>query len=355
VSFQHGGVVFDLPATPDSIWGDDEQSLWAKGEGLMLYAATGIGKTTLAQRVILAGIGIGEPTVLGFTVHQITGNVLYIAADRPRQAMRSLRRMVTEQHRPVLDERLVWETRRRARITINNPESLLQLATEAGCEGGAIVIDSVKDIVPRISTDESGGAYNDAIQTCIVNGIDVLSLHHPRKATQERDRKALSLDDVYGSTWVTAGQGSVIALNGQAGTGTARFAHLKQPADEILGFDISFDYDLGTITTIGYRDIRGYLQSLEGTQASTAEICAFVHGGSDYTPTIKKRILRQLNRLAEQGEVAKTEQGKGTATLWNATNFTFVGMEPVRKRDRGGTQGWDTNRDKVGHGDVDPY
>lgn len=55
--------------------------------------------------------------------------------------------------------------------------------------------------------------FNDAVQTCVANDVDVLSAHHSRKAPSEGYTK-LSLDDVYGSTWLMAGAGSVIALDG---------------------------------------------------------------------------------------------------------------------------------------------
>jgi replicative DNA helicase len=225
---------------------------------------------------------------------------------------------------------------------------LLRLAVQAGCEGGAVVIDSIKDVVPKISSDESGGAFNGAMQLCIVNGIDVLSLHHPRKGNQENKRTKLSLDDVYGSTWVTAGQGSVIALNGIAGTGTAAFSHLKQPADEISGFDVSFDYDLGTVTTIGNRDIREYLSSLQGRGVSTAQVVGFVTRGTSYTEATRKRVLRRLNRLAEYGDINRSGDA---VPLWSVTYIDFGGHSPDTPR----TPRTDTPPDTPGHARPVPW
>lgn len=180
------------------------------------------------------------------------------------------------------------------------------------------------------------------MQLCIVNGIDVLSLHHPRKGNQENKRTKLSLDDVYGSTWVTAGQGSVIALNGIAGTGTAAFSHLKQPADEISGFDVSFDYDLGTVTTIGNRDIREYLSSLQGRGVSTAQVVGFVTRGTSYTEATRKRVLRRLNRLAEYGDINRSGDA---VPLWSVTYIDFGGHSPDTPR----TPRTDTPPDTPGH------
>ena len=107
-TLEPGGVVFDEPEIPDALWGQGSKVIAARGEPTMIYSPTGIGKTTLAQRVALAAIGIGDSKVLGFDVHPIDGKVLYVAADRSRQAKRSLRRMVTEDDRRILDAKWIF-------------------------------------------------------------------------------------------------------------------------------------------------------------------------------------------------------------------------------------------------------
>jgi hypothetical protein len=90
--YHRGGVIFDTPAIPTALWGSGSEVLAAIGEPTLVYSATGIGKTTLAQRIVLASIGIGPADTLGYPVRQIDGRVLYIAADRPSQAKRRTRR-----------------------------------------------------------------------------------------------------------------------------------------------------------------------------------------------------------------------------------------------------------------------
>ena len=358
--FETGGVIFEQPAIPDSIWGDFERSLWASGEPFMLYAATGIGKTTIAQRVALAAIGIGKPQVLGYTVKQVEGNVLYIAADRPSQAKRSLRRMVTPEHRDTLDQRWLWETRRTVRTSHEIPGLLLQAALEA--EACIVVIDSVKDVAAQPSKDESGQAFNDAIQECVVNGIDVLSLHHPRKASGDNDRKSLTLDDVYGSTWLTAGHGSVIALTGVTGSGVANLEHLKQPADQVGPFGVAIDYETGQVTTLGARDVVTYLQSRYPLHATTAEVVTHVIGDPKPSPAQDKQVRRSLHRAVEAGHVTVIEQesrSKNQPKLWQATSdgkqLTIGGKPgPNPVGHSVGHGGLDTPLDTVGQTLVDP-
>jgi replicative DNA helicase len=308
--FDLGGVVFDQPDKIDALWGTGEEVLAAVGEPTILYSATGIGKTTIAQRVALAAIGIGDPTVLGYDVKQIEGNVLYIAADRPRQAMRSLRRMVTEQDRDILDQRWRWERHHRIRITPDNPNVLLDAAEAA--EASFLVIDSLKDTVPGLSTEEGGAAYNNAVQACVTNDVDAMPMHHARKATSE-GRASLKLDDVYGSTWITAGAGSVIALNGTPGQGIITLDQLKMPSEQVGPFDINIDYPTGTLTTIGRRDLVKRIR--EKGSITTIEAVRYMTGKNNPSEAEKKSISRKLVRLEKDGEIVGTRSG-GQMTIW---------------------------------------
>jgi replicative DNA helicase len=98
----------DAPSIVESVWGSGHESLWAKGEPFLLCGPDGVGKTTIAQQLALALAGIVDPSLLGLPVATVE-RVLYIAADRPAQAFRSMRRMVTEDNRePLKDRLLIW-------------------------------------------------------------------------------------------------------------------------------------------------------------------------------------------------------------------------------------------------------
>jgi hypothetical protein len=54
-----GTFIRDVPAIIPAIWKDDTSGIaWAKGEGLMLVGPDGVGKTSIAQQLVLARAGI---------------------------------------------------------------------------------------------------------------------------------------------------------------------------------------------------------------------------------------------------------------------------------------------------------
>jgi hypothetical protein len=198
------------------------------------------------------------------------------------------------------------------RITPDDPEIVYEAAVEVGAQ--LVILDSIKDLVSEVSLDRSGQAYTDAAQICVANGVEVIALHHPRKATAD-GRTRLDLDSVYGSAWITAGAGSVIALNGAPGAGIAKLQQLKMPSEEVGPFDIDFDYDLGTVTTIGRRDLAQWIYT-QGT-ATTAEAVRYLIGKDDPTDAEKRKIRRKLNRLQTDGEITSTSE-TGDMKVWRS-------------------------------------
>ena len=106
-----GSFILDTDPTPQPLWGDGGQVLWADGESLVIDGPQGVGKTTLAQQLALGRAGFDEyAKLLGFPIIPGQRRVLYLAMDRPKQAARSFRRMVGEAWRAELDKRLsVWQ------------------------------------------------------------------------------------------------------------------------------------------------------------------------------------------------------------------------------------------------------
>ena len=66
-----------------------------------------------------------------------------------------------------------------------------------------------------------------------LSGIQWVGLHHPRKQGNDGSKRVNSLDDIYGSGWLTKGTGSVVSLWGDAGDRVVELLHLKQPADTV--------------------------------------------------------------------------------------------------------------------------
>jgi replicative DNA helicase len=253
--------VFNAPPLPESVWGDGgSKVLMAKGEGTMLVGPQGVGKSTLAQQVVLKRIGIGDPDLLGYEVARDERKVLYLALDRPRQIARLFRRMVTEANRQILRERLVvCEGALPFALSYDKPGQLAQYALDVGA--GMIVADSYKDLAGSLSDEQTGALINKVVQQVVVAEIDWLGLHHQRKAQARINPKPNTLADVYGSTWLTSGLGSVIGLWGNAGDTTVEFTHLKQPADVV---------DIGAITTDHTKGISRVAFGPSGHDAASA-------------------------------------------------------------------------------------
>lgn len=223
-----GSFILDTDREPKALWGEGDQVLWADGEALIIAGAQGLGKTTLAQQVALGWCGFDRYTeLLGFPIEQGT-RVLYLAMDRPRQAARSFRRMVSEDQRDKLDERLaVWQGPPPGDLA-KYPQLLLRLCDKAYAD--VVIVDSLKDAAIGLSEDDVGAGYNRARQIALTAGAQVVEQHHIRKAQNSRKADAdIGIDDLYGSTWITSGAGSVILLTGKPGDPIVRFQHVKQP------------------------------------------------------------------------------------------------------------------------------
>jgi hypothetical protein len=122
----------------------------------------------------------------------------------------------------------------------------------------------------------------------------------------------------------------VIALNGRAGEGIARFRHLKMPAEEVGPFDVEFDYDAGTVSTIGRRDLVAWFAEV-GT-ASTAEATRYLCGKADATEAEKRKARRKLGRMETDGCLTRSGQ-RGAMTVW-----TWVGRSGVGQGGRSATR-----------------
>jgi replicative DNA helicase len=300
-----GAFSLDAPAAPPAVWGRGQRVLWAQGEPFLLVGPPGVGKTTVAQQLALARIGLRDQ-LLGLPVTRGAGRVLYVAADRPAQAARSLRRMVGDQDRATLDDRLVvW----RGPLPFDvcaDPGRLLRLATDLAAD--TVLIDSLKDIAPGLEKPEVGAAVNVALQALVGADIDVAAGHHQRKAT-EGNRRPRTLDDVYGSVWLTAGAGSVVLLWGQAGDPIVELHHLKQPAEDCGPLTVGHDHHTGTSSVRGAVDTFDLLRGSNGITARGLAELIYVTPDPDRAQIAKAR--RQLDRLVSDGHAHRNDGTTG--------------------------------------------
>lgn len=233
------------PGVP-ALWGRDTQVLWPNGEPFMISALEGLGKTTDGQQLAfgLAGLaGFEELYDLPITQLPEGKVVVYLALDRPNQIARSGSRMVSPANRVLVRERVkVWKGPLPFDL-VKEPERLLPWLRERNA--GAVFVDSVKDVLPRLSDEEQAAAFMRAISMCIAAGIQVCLLHHNRKPNAE-NRKPKTLADVHGSANLTRGCGSIITLWAPAAGATeVELNHVKPPAEPVGPFVIERDHATG--------------------------------------------------------------------------------------------------------------
>jgi len=284
--------VLDQPVDVPAVWGGASGTVaWAEGEPLMVVGPDGVGKTTLGQQIGLGRIGLRR-RVLGMRVADDGRPLLYLAMDRPRQAARSLARMVTEDDRETLRDRLVvW----RGPLPFNPLREVDGLANFAAEQNaGTVVIDSLKDVAAKLSDDEVGGRINSCIQEVIARDVQVLVLHHQRKQ-QQGAGPPKRLSDVYGSRWLTAGMGSVFCIWGDAGDLVVELTHLKQPLDEVGPLKLLHDHERGETTLVDQVDLLSLATCSDGLTAEAAAAALFGTATPDRNQIEKAR--RRLDKL----------------------------------------------------------
>jgi hypothetical protein len=289
-TFVHGST-----ETVPAVWGERETILSAQGEPTMIVGPDGVGKTALLQQLALKRLTGG--TLLGLPVAPAAGKVLYLAADRPSQAARSMRRMVTDVDEEMLRERLVVHRGPLPFELTKEPSWTLRQWVEShdACD---LYIDSLKDVAVKLTDDEVGACINRACQDVVAAGLEVVLNHHQRKQMQGGSPpKALA--DVYGSRWLTAGMGSVLLLWGEPGDLVVDCRHLKQPMEEVGPFKVLHDHTRGITTLHGHVDLEELLAAA-GSTGLLVKTVAMTMFESDTANTIEK-ARRRLEALVGKG------------------------------------------------------
>ncbi len=314
-----GEFVLDVPEVA-SVWGHGAQVGWMRGEALILAGPNGVGKSTLAAQLVRARLTGGK--VLGLPVEATSSKVLYLAMDRPAQIRRLLNVYLGSIDRQVLDDRLVvWKGPPPADLAAQ-PETLLELAKQAGAD--TVVVDSLKDAAVGLSSDEVGAAYNRARQIALNAGVEVLELHHMVKKG-DNGSKPDRLEDVYGSVWITAGAGSVVLLWGSAGDTLVELTHLKQPIDPLGPWQVFHDREHAVSRVYRKRDALAILAALSSSGLTTANAVAVELFDSEKPEEgEKQKVRRKLEDFEARGWAkrhigAVKLRGQKPSDGWEAT------------------------------------
>jgi len=221
--------------------------------------------------------------------------------------------MVGEAWRAELDDSLVvWQGPPPADLA-KHTGLLLDLCRKAGAD--TVVVDSLKDACIGLSDDEVGASYNRARQTAIEAGIQVAEAHHQRKTLNGAKSAAATLDDLYGSTWLTSGVGSVLLLTGAPGDPIVGLRHLKQPAEEVGPLKVIHDYASGRSTVWHSVDLVLLAGQPGGISARDAALALFDIADGKPSASDKEKARRRLDQHVRTGHLAVLSEGdKATNT-----------------------------------------
>jgi DNA polymerase III delta prime subunit len=308
-----GSFVLDAPDVPPAIWGRDDHVIWAEGEAFMLAAPQGVGKTTVALQLVRAMLGL-QDDVLGYPVRPTERRVLFLAMDRPAQMRRAAGRIFTEDDRLLLDEKLVIWHGPPPYDMAQRKDMLAVMGLKAKAD--VIVVDSLKDAAIGLSEDAVGAGYNRTRQQALAEGFQVCELHHMVKRGPGGAEPS-ALADVYGSTWLTSGAGSVVSLWGEAGDPVVKWRHLKQPLTEVGPFHVSHDHTAGVSTVESGPDLLSLVRRTGISGLSPSEYACALFEAVKPTRAQTEKARRLLDKkVAAEVLTVVASTGRGNSARY---------------------------------------
>jgi hypothetical protein len=290
---------------PPAMWGSGFDVLWSLGEPLLVEAAYGAGKTTLAGLLIRAQIFGGD--VLGFPVRKLLPGqkILYLAIDRPEQILGSMSRQFSPEQLAEIEDRLViWRGVLPADAAEDN-DLYVNLCDYH--QTHFVYVDSLKDAARGLTEDRAAAAYQATRTRLLATRRQLVELHHLAKSGAD-----------YGSIFLRAGVGSALRMSGRPGGPSGVLTHDKQPAHRVGPLKIKHDRDRGEIEVAEAEtpvELVGWIadQSEGVTAAETAQLLFGTAGDSEV-----KRAKRKLTELVDAGQLRMVASQGRNPTMWYA-------------------------------------
>lgn len=290
--------LLDQPPEPPAIWGAGTEVLWAQGESLLLVGPTGVGKTTISAQILERLLQGGD--LLGWPITPTENRVLYLAMDRPAQIARAVARTLAPLDRDLLADRLTFWRGPLPHDLGTRPETLVELCQQA--DARTVFIDSLKDAAVKLNTDEVGGNLNRALQMCLAEGVDVLASHHHRKAERGTSRAPTTVDELFGSSLIASGAGSVVQLWGAPGDLVVNLSHLKQPAEQIGPLKVLHDHTAGRSEVMrGFDPLVAIRNAPNGLTTMDVARLMFERTTGELPDNERKKAERKLKGLEAKG------------------------------------------------------
>ena len=182
-----------------------------------------------------------------------------------------------------------------------------------------MIVDSLKDAAIGLTDDTVGAAYNRARQTAIAARVQVIEVHHNRKALSGAKAERPTIDDLYGSTWLPSGAGSVLLVSGAPGDPIVGLHHVKQPATEVGPLKIIHDQTTGRSSVWHSVDLVLLAKQPGGVTALAA--AQAMYDANKPTANQKEKARRRLQQLEKSGQLELINAGNSGSkqpAIWGA-------------------------------------
>lgn len=197
-------------------------------------------------------------------------------------------------------------------------QPLLLAGLAAEHHAGVVIVDSLKDAAIGLSDDAVGAGWNRARQALLNSGAQLLELHHVVKRGTNPNGPITSVADIYGSTWLTSGVGSIALLHGEPGDPIVGFRHVKQPAEEVGPWRLLHEQTAGRLTVEHRTDLIALVRESGADGLTARAAAAAINEKGEPGRADVEKARRLLDKLASEGILVRVEgsRGRGQTASW---------------------------------------